>query len=233
MGAILAGPIVASCPGDNLLACLRERAVAPAEPPRPAGWIEAVATEYAPPPPAAATLSAPAGRLTATAVPRQMDAAPTIALAPAGGDLAALGAAPGEGVPPATAALTAPAGSLAAGPVPAAPAPLPATATLAAPAGSLAAGPVPAVPPVSPATATLTAPAGSLAASPAPAVAPTLPKAELKSPEQTISSPFDAPTIEAKLTSPPIRYNPAFPNVVVLPAPNTGPDSSIRTLDID
>lgn len=181
-GAILLAPTIADCPGGSLAACLRDRVAGPSEPARPAGWIEAVATEYAPPPPpAAVTLAAPTGALTATAVPLLPAATPAVALHPPGG-IMTTGATAGEGSPLATAAL-------------------------AAPTGTLAAGISAAAPPIASAVT-------------------------LEAPEKTISSPIQVLKIEAELAPPVIRFDPAYPNVVVLPAPNTGADSSISTLDV-
>jgi len=208
MGAVLVGPTIADCAGDSLAACLRDRVVTrPApEPPRPVGWLEVNATEYEPPPPAAVTLTAPAG---------------TLALA---------GAAPAATPPaPAAATLAALPGELTAAAAP--PTAVPAAPVLLAPVGAVAAIGTAGGEGVSPATAALAAPIGSLSAGMAPATPPMSPAIELHAPEKTISSPIQVPKIEAETRLPVIRFDPAFPNVVVLPAPNTGPDSSIRMLE--
>lgn len=90
VAAILGGPAILDCSRDSgsIGACLRDKIddsgffgrkapatvvttakapiVPPAPRPRPAGWIEANATEYVPPPPAVAILSGDEGRLDAT-----------------------------------------------------------------------------------------------------------------------------------------------------------------------
>jgi len=276
MGGILAGPALVDCArdGEHMGACLRDRVagtglVAPDErqlrPPaataeapvpdaaRPAGWIEANATEYAPASPATALLAAPTGVLDVSgAATVQMPAPTGVALAAPQGEMTALAGAPAVDRP--AVALIAPGETLAAtGNVSAEPA-RPVAAALAAPVGQLAAGMAVPTPPaasaaswLAPRAALIEARGGEPAVTAVEAsVAPAAPLAtgtvlatrssappEMPPAAAQLEASATAPVPAPELPAPVIRYDPQFPNVLVLPAPSSGEASSIRRLELN
>lgn len=262
MGGILAGPAVLDCStdSDGLGACLRDRLVnsgllAPietqtdmpmliselpvtpelpvsgepavaVEPPKPVGWIEARAGEFAGDMPAAAALSAPAGALDIAIAPVPVEAGQAALVAP-GGQLRATATPPPVmqaelALAPKLGALQA-GGGLGAGPsLEAGAAPLVGPSAQIAATGGIGSGTATAAAELS---APLPVPEPEPEAVPEPAPVFETPLVEISA-----ELPPAPPVIEPP---PPIRFDPDYPNVLVLPAPASGEDSSFRTLQLN
>ena len=246
VGGILAGPSILECSGHSgaFGTCLRDKladtglvspeprtvADAPSEPsatPAPAGWMEAKANEYEPATSATADLISAPAAITATEVPPPAKMPVDVAVVPPT-ELAAAAPAPledatavaldgdatgligrasasAEPPPPAEVALTGPEGEV--------------TALSLAPEASVDG------------TAGLTPPRGRaegfVQAPPAPDVAPVDLQATAG------AEPIAAP---AGVTPPPpavVEFDPQYPNVLVLPPPAEGDNSSFRALQLD
>lgn len=259
VGGILAGPAILDCShqGGGFGACLRTKVVesgllskdqstvevpvlssestlpvvppAVAEAPRDSGWIEANAREYEVSPSGAAQLSAVSGRLDAAGAPPRATEAVQVALAAPAGRIAAGGLAPAP-VDPVAAQLSPDAGSLRANGNAVAIADPAGTVHLPVPTGStLITG---SIGPTSgrAASAALRA---ELQPLPMPLVLPPppLPPASRaaplrKAPQTNVTSP------KSRRVAPPIKYDARYPNVIVLPKPNIGENSSFATLEV-
>lgn len=212
VGGILAGPAILDCSKatTGLGACLRDRLdpTPPAPPVTEDGWIDVAANEYAPP----------------ASVPVELEAAPTALVV---ADLPAADPVPMQVaiVPPAELAI-------------ASPAPDAATTSVALidPEGTLDARGGPELPPLDTSSAAPLAPAPDIAApveatssEPAPV---TLSAEALLSSEEPSS---EAPPPEALSEDPAlvVEFNPTYPNVIVLPTPLTGDNSSFRSLQLN
>lgn len=210
-----------------------------AEPPRLAGWIEANANEFAGMPSVSVTLTAPGGSVGAEGLlVGQGNASGKAILAAPTGKILADGEVAVNALSEIEIALAAPMGALSAmgaGNEPVSPAEL----TLLPKGGVLRAGGGEGTAPALEANAapvrgigdlTIT---GSIGADPVPG------GTALTAPEPL---PFEEPLIKAEAEMPPlpvtdprpvIRFDPQFPNVLVLPPPASGEDSSFRTLQLN
>ena len=265
VGAVLAWPAISSCSGDpsGLGACLREALAdrglvspedqaigSPEAPDKPAGWLDARATEMAPRLVPSIELNDIGPTLEVEDSDRPMAVAPKVALAPAAdveplalkdlppvspttplnptGEITATGAA-SAGDQPVRVALIGPAGRIRASVTDGAPE-IPATTVLVPRDGG---------------ALTVSAPAGqsgtltTLAVSPLPVPAavpsdpaPAGPVVELTAAVEPVPVP-DVRRVPPVEPQPVIAFDPAFPNVLVLPAPAEGEDSSIRQLTLD
>jgi hypothetical protein len=211
VGGILAGPAILDCsktPG-GFGACLRDK-LDPAEPITPPvtddGWMDAAANEYEPP----------------ASVPVELEASP-----------AQLAAAelPAESIEPAEAAIAPPAAELAiASPPPEADT---ASVALIGPEGTLSVAAASAEPPSAPVAPQPLAPAPELAIPVAPPSSEPAP-VELSA-EPSAPPPPEEPSSEPEPSAPTlvVEFNPSYPNVIVLPTPLTGDDSSFRSLQLN
>jgi hypothetical protein len=246
VGGILAGPAVLECSreGGSFGACLRDKAgdsglIAPEpaiEPPPPAGWMEAAANEYDAPASTPVDLLGSPAALLADHLSAPSSEPLEVAIAPAAG-LAAVTAVPSAEA--ATVALIGPEGEVSAEIAPATPPPSgtaalnqPETGVLSAgalqpevaevvvapqridPADDLTSAVEP--PPSAPAPVELE----PVEPQPAPPGEPE--PAEDAAPEQAFSEPVIV-----------VEFNPQYPNVLVLPPPVAGDDSSFRSLQLD
>lgn len=256
-GGILAGPSVIDCSRqpDSFGACLRSKVIAggvlPAEPslpslvssepPRLAGWIEANATEYEAPLPDLVQLSAEPGRLDAAgALPGTPEISAKIALAHPSVSLRADGLAP----------LPRRSGDASLGPV--ITGSIDATGDAGVPRNGLSATTSVAAPALTappPASGRIGGTAhgqgrASLAPqliadlSPVPPLSEMVPAPVPQGLPPLMPRPLAAPSAAAQLEPKsvarprPPKYDPRYPNVLVLPPPNTGENSSFATLEL-
>lgn len=210
VGAILAGPAILDCskvPG-GFGACLRDRLdptpVTPPAPPLEDGWLDANANEYEPPASPPIELEASTAALSAVELPSAMVAPVEVAVAPPAADLAIASPAPDAGT--VSVALVGPEGTMAVAAAPEPPADPSAAPEPLVPAPDLV---IPVVPPSS---------------EPAPVVLSAEPSSEPSVEPEPSSEP--APTLI-------VEFNPAYPNVIVLPAPLSGDDSAFRSLQLN
>jgi hypothetical protein len=251
---ILAGPAVVDCQhqSQSLGACLRGKVVdsglvepdaVPATPAgeeaaqRPPGWIEANATEYETPASGLAQLSAEPGEIDAYGALPTAEIGADVALVDPDASVRADGLVP----------LSRPSGEAALAPI--------ITGSIDATGGIPGAGPsgdTSMEPPVLPAPPTASGRAGTTAPgrgraslapqliadlSPVPPLAEVLVAPVPKTVPQLIPRPL-APTAAARLKPEPQpkprppKYDPRYPNVLVLPPPNTGENSSFATLEL-
>jgi hypothetical protein len=247
VGGILAGPSILECSrdGGSFGACLRDKAgdsglITPdpaVEPPAPTGWMEAAANEFDAPPSAPVELAGSPAAMLANELAAASDEPIEMAIAPAA-DLAAVTAPPSAET--AVVALAGPEGEVSADVKPAAPPPT-GTAALNQPeTGSLSArAPVPEVAEVVIAPQPidhaddLTSAVEPPPPEPAPVeLEPVDPAPPPDEPEP--SEPVDG-TPEQAFSEPVIvvEFNPQYPNVIVLPPPAAGDNSSIRSLQLN
>lgn len=244
VGAIIAGPSILDCSKDpgGFGACLRDKLgdsaltspdVSSEQPPA-GGWMEAVANEYEPPVSTPVELEGTAADLLAEAAESSVSTAVEVAVAPAA-ELATL--APAQEEVPVSVALVGPEGAISAdvavanlesGTTIALSEPVDGTLTADTPSEAVVDVAV-AVEPIDPAE-DLTSAVEPLPSEPAPV--------ELSAEPEPSSEPVPPPQPEPPAPSssePPIvvEFNPSYPNVIVLPPPREGDDSSIRTLQLN
>lgn len=256
VGAILVGPSILECARDagGFGACLRGKAAdnglisneISSEQPAPAGWMEAVANEYEPAASGPVELEGTPADLLAEAVESSSSGAVDVAVAPAA-ELATL--APAQEETPVSVALVGPEGALSADVVPIDIAPdLPAvlsepvdgmltadTPSQPAVDFAVAVEPVPPAddltsavepPPSEPAVVDLSAePVPSEPESSEPSSAPPPSSEPASSSEPEPPAPSSEPIV--------VEFNPQYPNVIVLPPPAVGDDSSFRSLQLN
>ena len=229
-----------------------------AEPLRKPGWIEAKATEYeAAQPPGFAQLHAPAGTIGADGNAAGAPAAAVeIALARPGGDLSADGAAPSAADPAGPAEMiVGPTGQLSADgralamvdPAATTLAPLPGSVSAighdgaALPLSGVATAGPRGVPLVTGSIGTTGGRSASamLEASLQPIVPSIMPPALEPTPVAPLAAPVRKLPVKAaaalklhRQAKPTIKYDPHYPNVLMLPPPNTGENSSFATLEV-
>jgi hypothetical protein len=214
VGGILAGPAILDCsktPG-GFGACLRDRLdrspPVPLGPPIEDGWLDANANEYEPPSSPPVDLEASPAALSASELPSASAVPAEVAIAPPS-DLAV--ASPVLDMPTATVALLGPEGTLAVAAVP-------------GPSADPSVARQPLVP-----TPDLAIPVEPPSSEPAPVVLSAESSSEPPSPEPTPVEP--EPSLEPPTLI--VEFNPAYPNVIVLPTPLTGEDSSFRSLEFN
>lgn len=256
MGGILAGPGILDCSADKngFGSCLRERLslsglVPPeaeridkpvlvsdtpvaVEPPRKIGWIEANAHEFGGMPSVSVTLTAPGGSMDAAGwLAGQGQIAGDAALTARGGKIEAGGDVASPSVPDVEVALAAPLGALSATGAGNAPV-LPVELTLQPKAGVLGADGGEGLTPVLEANAAPVRGLGDLTITGGVGSDPVPGGTILVAPEPLA---FDAPLIKAEIADAPpvIRFDPQYPNVLVLPTPDSGEDSSFRMLQLN
>ena len=244
VGGILAGPSLLECSRDSngFGACLHDRMAdggllapeadsteqpdtvadvssEPSAPPAPAGWMEANANEYETP------AAAPVGLTGSPATIAGAEAAPAaeppleVAIVPPAELATGL---PSAGPEAATVTLDATAPGLVAEGAPSAALAPAADVALVGPQGAVnATGPQPAEPPDGAATLT---PPESLVVE-APTAEPEVPPVQLEA--EASVEPIEAPAPTAP------EFNPLYPNVLVLPPPASGDNSSFRTLQLN
>ncbi len=228
VGAILAAPAMLECskvPG-GMGACLRDRLdptptpVVPPAPPAEGGWVDARANEYAPPGSSPVELEGSPAALkvadlrTPRELPTSVDIAPPTELAVAS---------PLRDAAATSVALIGPEGTLAAQggpelpPIDAANVDLPISGDLKV---AVASDPVPEQP-------------SPIQLSAEPASVEPVPVAPVPvAPEPPAPVVPEAPTSSEQPTLV-VEFNPTYPNVIVLPAPLTGDDSSFRSLQLN
>jgi hypothetical protein len=262
VGAILVGPSILECARDagGLGACLRGKAaenglISPdisSDQPAPAGWMEAVANEYEAPASAPVELEGARADLLAEAAEISSAEAIEVAVAPAA-ELATV--APAQEEPAVSVALVGPEGEISAriavvdaGSGGAADLSQPTDGTLTAETPSEAAVDVAvAIQPIDPAdelTSAVEPPPSEpapveLSAEPVPSEPePSQPEPSLE-PEPPQPGPSSEATPEPSSEPEPeepaivVEFNPQFPNVIVLPPPTAGDDSSFRSLQLN
>jgi hypothetical protein len=210
VGGILAGPAILDCsknPG-GIGACLRDRLdppgpVTPPAPPFEDGWIDAAANEYEPPAVAPVELESSPANLTVAGLPPDPPMPPEIVVAPAA-ELDIASPQPDEEI---------------------------ASVAIAAPPGDLTVvSPEPTPDPIT--TAALSQPpAGDIAITATPEPIFAVPPPVTLSAEPTAVAPEPEPSPEEPTLV--VEFNPIYPNVIVLPAPLSGDDSSFRALELN
>jgi hypothetical protein len=245
VGAILVGPSILECSkdGGGLGACLRDKAadnglISPdvsSEPPPPAGWMEAVANEYEPPVSASVALEDAPVELAVVAAETSSSAAVDVAIAPAA-ELATI--APAQEETPVSVALVGPEGAISADVTVADIAP-DAPVVLSQPVDGTLTAETPTEPVVDVAIAVepidladdLTSAVEPPPSEPAVADLSAEPLPAEPSAEPVPSSePPPAPSSEPAIV---VEFNPNYPNVIVLPPPVVGDDSSFRSLQLN
>lgn len=190
----------------------------------PAGRTGAGTSSGPVPRPAAAAIGAPAGEVaTGSAALTALAPYPSVRLAPPHGDLGAVGV-PSEPVGALVSNVAPGAGVLDAGGSPA-PASRPPVAVVPEP---LAPPPVPAPPPPDWGTLKAALPTDQLVEQ--IVVTPVTPMPSLIAPRPKRPAVEQASTIKPKHPAP--KYDPRYPNVLVLPPPNTGENSSFASLEV-
>lgn len=226
VGAILAGPAILDCSKvqGGMGACLRDRLnltpVVPPAPPAEGGWVDAKANEYAPPESSPVELGATPAALTVADIPVAETLPANVSV-----------------VPPAELAIASPAPDIAATSV-----------ALVGPEGTLAAQGGPELPPLDAPTIELPINGDlkvAVASDPVPVEPPPIQlSAEPVSVEPIPVEPIPVapepslPVVPEPLPSSEeptlvVEFNPTYPNVIVLPAPLTGDDSSFRSLQLN
>jgi hypothetical protein len=243
VGGILAGPAILECSSDpnGFGACLRDRVAdsgllapdaerteqpgvvadissEPSLPPAPAGWMEANANEYEPPIGAPVDLTGSPAEIAAVEVALSSEAAVEVAVVPPV-EIAAGVPLPVEAPVAVTLDGTEPS-LLAEGASSSAPVPATEVALVGPQGGVTAISPAPEV--TLDAAAALTQPDGLLVET--PVAGPIVPLVELRA---------EASVEPVEVPPPAIEFNPQYPNVLVLPPPATGDNSSFRSLQLN
>jgi len=256
VGAILVGPSILECSRDagGFGACLRGKAAdnglvsneISSEQPAPAGWMEAIANEYEPPASVPVELEGTAADLLAAAAEISSSEAVEVAVAPAA-EVATT--APAQEEPAVSVALVGPEGALSADVVPVDVAP-DAPAVLSQPGDGILTADTPSQPAVDIAIAVEPVPPAddlTSAVEPPPtepAVVDLSAEPLPSEPESSEPSSEPAPPSEPEPSSEPqppapssepivVEFNPQFPNVILLPPPTEGDDSSFRSLQLN
>ena len=247
-GGIVAGPSILECSSDSngFGTCFRDKlaaagllapeaaptgppgivADAPGEPPpapAPAGWMQAAANEYEAPAGAPVELSGPAAGIAAIAAAPEAAPPPMVVAVVPPMELAV--AAPAPAAAAATVTLEGAEPGLAAGSSSSSGPAAPAEVALAGPPGKVAVmAPTPEAD--NDGAALLSGPEGALAGA-APEVAPDPVIVPLELQAEASAEPIEAP--------PPIapEFDPQYPNVLVLPPPAEGDNSSFRSLQLN